>query len=200
MKGKAKTKGSARPTKKDGDITFLQGFGAVAAVLAFAVGLGMTIDWLTSSGKPKNNTLEAGQSAFFTVSTASLPVNSGRQWAEGFVPHRPQFTNYKDDRPPQLVKVGPFFYAVHVMHDDDMPDYFGLTNVISHDIYLSDKLDHSQRRETLLHEIMHTCKLSRWDTPHTDDAFIDSVSPTLSLVMRENEDLVRWLSHPVKGK
>ena len=100
---------------------------------------------------------------------------------------------------PTSVKIGFIHYEIRWRTQKQMPEYFGYSSYEDSKILLNTEMPHDLRRETLLHEIMHMCVEIRnrsgglsYPTPD-EDKYIETISPALMEVLRDNPELVKWL-------
>ncbi len=107
---------------------------------------------------------------------------------------------------PNQVKIGPQIFNIveRLKSDDGMlnDDTFGYTLDLSNLIVIDQDLHVTKKQVTLLHEIMHACRMV-FEGPSkpskSDDAdvwehhFIGIWESSLLLVLRENPDIVKWL-------
>lgn len=96
------------------------------------------------------------------------------------------------------VKVGPHSYAIRT--DRRASDDYGETFLDRCEIVVSSKQGPSQRRETVLHEILHACSsltgLRVEMGEGWDESMCTRMAPVLLDVLRRNPRLVEFLTEP----
>lgn len=104
-----------------------------------------------------------------------------------------------DDPPPQIIKVGPYFYAVHWTSAAALrsQNALALTVLEQRSIWLDPKRTASLR-DDLLHELMHCARDLGTSggglTGSSDEeALIESTSAGILGILQDNPKLVRWL-------
>lgn len=101
---------------------------------------------------------------------------------------------------PQSVKVGCHVYrvistpAAQMPKTNGMPDC-GYTKFNQLEILIKRSMRRSKTQEVLLHEIQHTCTYPDFIGKRAlDEEFIDHVSPKLLAVMKDNPELMSYLT------
>ena len=93
------------------------------------------------------------------------------------------------------VRVGAVVYPVRwmgeVVSDGGKSLYGAVSHVPDDEIYMSNQTSPMRRRETLLHEVIHTID-ERFGVGLTEKA-VASLSVGLFEFMRENRDVMRWM-------
>lgn len=107
-------------------------------------------------------------------------------------------------KPPTSVKVGTSLYSVNVVDEfprgEDYQGHYGMTNVVSEEIYVSSKQGAGQMLDTVCHEVMHAIinraglRLSDED----EEKMISQLVPWLLVVLQDNPKLVAYLTEKVK--
>lgn len=109
------------------------------------------------------------------------------------------------DAPPSPIKVGPYEYTIHFRPERamDLFGYLAITFTTKQVILVSAGMAGGHLRETVLHEIMHTCQNIKdrmgvdgldSDGTMTADEFIERTAPELLEVLKDNPELVKWLT------
>jgi hypothetical protein len=95
---------------------------------------------------------------------------------------------------PKTVKVGPHVYSILRKSKAEMKDH-GLCDWDQVQIKIQERLRKSKAQEVLLHEVLHACCYPNMaDVQNkTDEEFVDTVSPLLLQVLRDNPELVEYL-------
>lgn len=113
--------------------------------------------------------------------------------------------------PPLSIIVGSAAYTVHYTTAAYLLKHNcgGFTRFEQHDIWLGRDLDSPiELRHVLLHELMHAAMNAgrhseyqrRWEPPTTDDDFIETTSPALLGILRDNPKLVKWIQESPDAK
>lgn len=108
------------------------------------------------------------------------------------------------DAPPSPIKVGPYEYTIRFRPERAMNlfGYLAVTFTTKQVMLVSAGMAPGHLRETVLHEIMHTCQNIKdrmavdgieGDGTMTADEFIERTAPELLGVLRDNPELVKWL-------
>jgi hypothetical protein len=105
--------------------------------------------------------------------------------------------------PPLKIVVGANVYTIHYTTSQWLFAHRagGMTIPWSQQIWLGRNIEWTalEERSTLLHELMHAAMAARgfqgrFATPgEQEDFFIESVTPALLAILRDNPDLVKWL-------
>lgn len=106
---------------------------------------------------------------------------------------------------PTHVRVGPYTYTVKVdaerikeLEKESDTDLYGITTHGHLEIVLQPDVADMVLRETLLHEILHAVLfntgLSDRMTDKAEEHMVRALSPALFSLLRENPDLVRYLT------
>ena len=107
------------------------------------------------------------------------------------------------EKMPSSIKVGPHVYAVILtptsgmppVSDEDDRKCLGTCEFDKLIIRIKKGLRKSKAQETLWHEIQHACTYPELiDTTATDERFIDYTSSSLLGVIKDNPDLIRYLT------
>lgn len=102
---------------------------------------------------------------------------------------------------PASIKVGPFVYAVKRWKrlPAENAEAWGMCDRASTVILLAETTSHQKQREVLLHEVLHAI-YGVTGLHHKDGApeelVVTDLSPTLLSVLRDNPDLVAYLTQP----
>lgn len=100
-------------------------------------------------------------------------------------------------RIPRKVTIGPYVYRLSWRTPEVMGPYHGRTYLDTQEFILRSDLPVTGQRETLLHEIMHACAsmgLRTLITDQGDDQWIKAISPCMVMVMRDNPEIVLWMT------
>ena len=101
------------------------------------------------------------------------------------------------NHPPSVIKVGPYHW--HVRYVDFGAGEYARSYPKRLEIQLDPSLPVDQLKETVIHELLHTCLfignrgVSGGDDMGLDDQYIEATSATLLQVLRDNPELVAWL-------
>lgn len=99
---------------------------------------------------------------------------------------------------PTSVKIGPFKYRIKWRTMDEMPLQMGYSSYLRGEILLNTSLGHEARRDVLLHEILHMsfathARNNEDGGKFEEDFFIESMTPNLFGVLRDNPELMKWI-------
>lgn len=103
---------------------------------------------------------------------------------------------------PSSVKVGPYVYAValdeakvRVFEHEQRGHRLGYSDHSTLDIVLDPTLVSGRLREVLLHEVLHAvCCVVSAQEKLSEEAWLERTGPTLLAVLRENPELVSFLT------
>lgn len=101
------------------------------------------------------------------------------------------------NHPPSVVKVGPYHW--HVRYVEFGAGEYARSYPKKLEIQLDPTLPVDQLKETVIHELLHTCLfvgnrgVSGGDDLVLDDQYIEATSATLLQIFRDNPELVAWL-------
>ena len=106
---------------------------------------------------------------------------------------------------PTSVRVGPYTYTIKVdaerikeLEKESDTDLFGMTTHGHLEIVLQPDVADTVLRETMLHEVLHAVLfntgLSDRMTDKAEEHLVRALSPALFALLRENPDLVRYLT------
>lgn len=95
------------------------------------------------------------------------------------------------DNPPKTVTILGKPFTVKVVTSPHYEAY-GEVDCAAQEILIASEQAHEQRRDTLLHEISHAIEGQLGMT--IDHSFIHALGCGLSQVIRDNPDLVKWLT------
>lgn len=108
---------------------------------------------------------------------------------------------------PKTVHVGALTYSIT---DDraallercfeDLSRLLGSTDHVTCSIVIDDRLVEGQKRDTVLHEVLHTvisnCGLSDEWGVDKEEGIVRRITPGILAVLRDNPDLVAYLTEP----
>lgn len=101
--------------------------------------------------------------------------------------------------PPSKIIVGLLTYTVKFKTKEDMPGLYGQTDLETQEIWLVEKLEPGQLRETLFwHELLHVAihagtAREGLKGELSEDQIIERVSPAQVMILRDNPRLRTWL-------
>lgn len=100
--------------------------------------------------------------------------------------------------PPSKIIVGLLTYSVKFKTKEDMPGLYGQTDLETQEIWLVEKLEPGQLRETLWHELLHVAihagtAREGLKGELSEDQIIERVSPAQVMILRDNPRLRTWL-------
>jgi hypothetical protein len=104
-------------------------------------------------------------------------------------------------RIPRTVKVGPHVYQILRVPLPELPDALGDSNFDLLRVRIRKNLRASKVREILIHELLHLCTYPSFTGAYETDPkldaeeFVNAVAPTLLQVLRDNPELVAYLTH-----
>lgn len=102
------------------------------------------------------------------------------------------------DPPPSKIIVGLLTYSVKFKTKEDLPGLYGQTDLETQEIWLVEKLEPGQLRETLWHELLHVAihagtAREGLKGELSEDQIIERVSPAQVMILRDNPRLRTWL-------
>lgn len=96
---------------------------------------------------------------------------------------------------PKTIKVGPHTYSVLRKTKFQMPEQIGGCDFDALQLSIRQRIKKSVAQETLLHELIHACTSPSFnEKTMTDEEFVTAVSPMLLQVLKENPELVEYLT------
>lgn len=97
---------------------------------------------------------------------------------------------------PSTVKVGPHYYTILRLPKKRMEGDLGSCNFTTSTIRVRARLRLSKSQEILLHELLHatTYPSACDDKPMLDEAFVTAVTPLLLQTMKDNPELLAYLT------
>lgn len=96
---------------------------------------------------------------------------------------------------PKTIKVGAHTYSVLRKPKSVLTEELGACDFDGLQILIRKQLRKSVAKETLLHELLHTCTYpSLNDKTTTDEDFVTAVAPVLLQVIQDNPRLVAYLT------
>jgi hypothetical protein len=97
---------------------------------------------------------------------------------------------------PASVKVGPHVYSIVRKSSSVMKNNLGLCDVDSLQIWIKQKMRKSKCQEILLHELLHSTVHPTSNNGDTmdEEKFVTVSAPVLLGVLRDNPDLVEYLT------
>ena len=99
------------------------------------------------------------------------------------------------DKMPDQIKVGCHVYVVQRKTKQQMPDCIGECDFDNLQISVRKSLRLSKAQETLLHEALHACTdPSLKEGKSREEDFVNTVSPVLLQVLKDNPELVKYLT------
>jgi hypothetical protein len=103
-------------------------------------------------------------------------------------------------RIPKTVKVGPHVYRIVKVSSSEMPEALGDSDFDLMRIRVLKNLRSSKGKEVLLHELLHCCTYPSFTGAYETDPkldaeeFVNAVAPALLQLLRDNPDMVAYLS------
>lgn len=96
---------------------------------------------------------------------------------------------------PQTVKIGPHVYSIVRKSKRDMED-LGQCDFNNVQISIRKRLHLQKAMEVLVHEILHGCTYPSMAavSNKTDEDFVDVTAPMLLQVLKDNPDLLAYLT------
>src|SRR5271157_3093979 len=100
------------------------------------------------------------------------------------------------DKMPSTVKVGPHLYSIIRKPASALPDALGTCDFQLLQICIRQRMRRSKAQETLLHEILHsaTHPTVNCSDKRDDEEFVTAIAPVLLGVLKDNPDLVGYLT------
>lgn len=99
------------------------------------------------------------------------------------------------DKMPTEIKVGCHVYSVLRKTKQQMPDCLGECDFDNLQISVRKSLRLSKAQETILHETLHACTdPSLKEGKAREEDFVNTVSPVLLQVLKDNPELVKYLT------
>ena len=97
---------------------------------------------------------------------------------------------------PKSIKVGAHVYTVLRKPATALKEELGDCDFNTCQISVRQRLRKSKAREILIHELLHACThpLVNDDKKHTDEDFVQAVSPVLLQVIQDNPELLEYLT------
>ena len=96
---------------------------------------------------------------------------------------------------PKTVKVGVHTYTIVRKSAAQMGNDLGQCSFDGLQLVVKQRLKKSMARETLLHEVLHSCMYPSFDgKTATDEDFVLAVAPVLLQVMQDNPELLEYLT------
>ena len=97
---------------------------------------------------------------------------------------------------PASVKVGPHVYTVLRKPKSAMPKDLGSCDSTTLQIWVRQRLKRTKAAEILIHECLHASlhSVSNGGSQNDEESFVEALSPVLLLVLKENPELVEYLT------
>lgn len=129
--------------------------------------------------------------------SSGTAINVDPMIPEGFDDEKPPvYVEAPPNHPPAIIKAGPYHWRVRYVKFGS--GEFARTYYKTLEIQLDPTLPVDQLKETLIHELIHSCIFvgnrgtSRGDMTD-DDQYIEATAPTLLQIFRDNPELIVWL-------
>lgn len=95
---------------------------------------------------------------------------------------------------PQTVKIGPHVYSIVRKSKSELSDH-GECDYNTLQISIRKRLRLSKTQEVLLHELLHGCGYPNLTAgTFEEEKFVDGISPNLLQVLKDNPDLLAYLT------
>ena len=98
---------------------------------------------------------------------------------------------------PKSIKVGPHVYTIIRKSKSEMPEEsLGFCDTTPLQLFIRKRLRKSKAKEICLHEVLHTCTYPMLadEKKHTEEEFIEAVTPVLLQVIQDNPELLEYLT------
>lgn len=103
---------------------------------------------------------------------------------------------------PESVKVGPHVYTLTRLPKEEMPKTDGVPqsgecdyDSLSISIQKGPGIKRSKTQEWTMHELLHACGYPNLiEKKLTEEEFVDAIAPVLLQVIRDNPDLIAYLT------